>query len=276
MAPSGSTPCGSLSPPGILVQAKLLRHFGDCANSSCGYPTPGVPTASIVSDLGYPPPTTAPNKLSADSRSVSTLPAASSPLTAYNPCSCYVADDPLTASHVSGSPHLSLPSSCYPPPMGQSLSRFAAILSILGATLEGVGHQDFRPGQVPGHLSLTLTASRRNRATAALYGRARHRQPAAHQDAQDSGDRLDRSGRRGGHHVPEDRRGRGDGERRDRGYLPAVQHRGCGQARAVDAAGRRVRAQASPPIRRLRCGASRRCGGRAGVSCRCWWSSTAG
>ena len=73
------------------------------------------------------------------------------------------------------------------------------------------------------------------RARAGHAREPRPRQPPAHQDAQDSGAGEAADGRRRGrHHLPEARRGRGDGRRRRRRRHPAhLQRAGRGQDRAA-------------------------------------------
>ena len=72
--------------------------------------------------------------------------------------------------------------------------------------------------------------------------RARPRQPPAHQDPQDPGDRQDADGgRRGRPHLPEARRGGGlHRRRRLRRYPPHLQHHRRAEDRPADGAGRRA------------------------------------
>ena len=88
-----------------------------------------------------------------------------------------------------------------------------------------------------GHRS-TSTSWRTTSAACRHTSRARHRQPPAHQDAQDSGaGQAADAGRRRRHHLPEARRSRGFHRcRRRRRRAAHLQHRRRGQDRAADAA----------------------------------------
>ncbi len=81
---------------------------------------------------------------------------------------------------------------------------------------------------------------------------ARRRQPAAHQDPQDPGDRQTASGRgRGRHHLPEGGRGRGVRRRRRvRRHSPDLQHHRRRQGRAADGADQADRAPRRGPGQR--------------------------
>ena len=134
--------------------------------------------------------------------------------------------------------------------------RLARRLSVGASTVARHAGRDGRSGR----------GRAQHRPDAGLLRRARPRVPAAHQDAQAAGDRAHAGARgRGRDHVPEARRGRGDGGRRAARHPADVPARRRREGRAARGARRRGATSRSSATRPRSPAGSRRRSPRAGA-----------